>query len=114
MWHGSQMGRVCLKERKLGVRRPRLRGKSGGEVVIPAYRAMQDGELGRRMLEILLRGISTRQYQGVLPEMAETCGVSKSNVSRKAMAAAEAALREWLERGWRSWWSGAGKGWSCW
>ena len=100
MWHGSQMGRVCLKERKLGVRRPRLRGKSGGEVVIPAYRAMQDGELGRRMLEILLRGISTRQYQGVLPEMAETCGVSKSNVSRKAMAAAEAALQELLERRW--------------
>ena len=25
VWHGSQRGRVCLKERKPGVRKPRLR-----------------------------------------------------------------------------------------
>jgi len=34
--HGRQAGRVCLKERKLGVARPRLREKGGGEVAIPA------------------------------------------------------------------------------
>jgi putative transposase len=98
VWHGRQRGRVCLKERKLGVSKPRLRAKGGGEVPIPAYKAMQDGRLGRRMLDVLMRGISTRQYERVLPEMADTCGVSKSNVSREAAEAGEAALQELLER----------------
>ncbi len=97
-WYGSQRGRVSLKERKLGVKKPRLREKGGGEVAIPAYAAMQDAHLGRRMLDVLMRGISTRQYQRVLPEMADTCGVSKSNVSREATAAGEEALQELLER----------------
>ncbi len=70
----------------------------GGEVTIPAYQAMQDGELGNRMLDVLMRGISTRQYAEVLPEMASSCGVSKSNVSREAAEAGEEALRELLER----------------
>jgi hypothetical protein len=87
-----------LKERKLGVRRPRLREKGGGEVAIPAYEAMQDAGLGGRMLDVLMRGISTRQYAEVLPEMASTCGVSKSNVSREAAEAGEEALQELLER----------------
>jgi len=98
LWHGRQRGRVCLKERKLGVSRPRLRAKGGGEVPIAAYEAMQDGRLGRRMLDVLMRGISTRQYGQVLPEMADTCGVSKSNVSREAMEAGEEALQQLLER----------------
>ena len=98
LWHGSQAGRVCLKERKLGVRKPRLRQKGGGEVAIPAYQAMQDGELGERMLDVLMRGISTRQYAEVLPEMASSCGISKSNVSREAAEAGEEALKQLLER----------------
>jgi len=98
-WHGRQRGRVCLKERKLGVSKPRLRAKGGGEVPVPAYEAMQEGRLGPRMLDILMRGISTRQYRQVLPEMADTCGVSKSNVSREAIEAGEEALRQLLERG---------------
>jgi putative transposase len=97
-WHGRQRGCVCLKERKLGVTKPRLRARGGGEVAIPAYEAMQDARLGRRMLDVLLRGISTRQYQNVLPEMADTCGVSKSNVSRETIEAGEQALKELLER----------------
>ncbi len=98
LWHGRQAGRVCLKERKLGVTKPRLREKSGGEVAIPAYEAMQENGMSQRMLEVLMRGISTRQYAAVLPEMASTCGVSKSTVSREAAEAGEEALNELLER----------------
>jgi len=98
LWHGRQAGRVCLKERKLGVRKPRLREKSGGEAAIPAYEAMQENGIGERMLDVLMRGISTRQYAEVLPEMASTCGVSKSTVSREAAGAGEEALKELLER----------------
>jgi len=98
LWHGRQAGRVCLKERKLGVTKPRLRQKGGGEVAIPAYEAMQENGIGARMLDVLMRGLSTRQYAEVLPEMASTCGVSRSNVSREAAEAGEAALKELLER----------------
>jgi transposase-like protein len=103
-WHGSETGTVALAERKLRVRRPRLRKKPSGpdgEVAVPAYEAMQqDGKLGSRMLEILLRGVSTRQYQHVLPEMAETVGVAKSSVSAEAIAASEEELRQLCERRW--------------
>jgi putative transposase len=98
LWHGRQAGRVCLQERKLGVSKPRLRKKGGGEVSIPAYEAMQENGISSRMLDVLMRGISTRQYAEVLPEMASTCGVSKSNVSREAAEAGEEALKELLER----------------
>src|SRR5215471_5143387 len=98
LWHGRQAGRVCLKERKLGVTKPRLREKSGGEVAIPAYEAMQENGMNQRMLDVLMRGISTRQYAEVLPEMASTCGVSKSTVSREAAEAGEEALKQLLER----------------
>ncbi len=101
-WHGRETGTVALSERKLRVNRPRLRKKEsgpGGEVPIPAYEVMQaDGALGSRMLEILLRGVSTRQYQAVLPEMAETVGVAKSSVSAEAIEASEEELRRLCER----------------
>ena len=97
-WHGRQAGRVCLKERKLGVSKPRLRHKRGGEVAIPAYEAMQENGMSARMLDVLMRGISTRQYAEVLPEMSSPCGVSKSNVSREAAEASAEALQELLER----------------
>src|SRR5437667_12542268 len=58
----------------------------------------QDGKLGSRMLEILLRGVSTRQYRAVLPEMAETVGVSRSSVSREAVEASEEELKRLCER----------------
>lgn len=101
-WHGREEGTVCLRERKLRVKRPRLRKKgqgAGGEVPLPAYEALRaEGKLGSRMLELLLRGVSTRQYGAVLPEMAETVGVSKSSVSRQAIEASEEEFRKLCER----------------
>jgi putative transposase len=103
-WHGNERGTVALAERKLRITRPRLRKKGAGqegEVSVPAYQAMrQDGKLSRRMLEILLRGVSTRQYRAVLPEMAETVGVSKSSVSAEAIEASEEELKKLCERRW--------------
>ena len=101
-WHGRERGTVCLRERRLRVERPRLRRKGrgkNGEVGIPAYEAMRaDEKLGPRMLEILLRGVSTRQYEAVLPAMAETAGVSRSAVSREAIEASEEKLKRMCER----------------
>jgi putative transposase len=104
VYHGSQKGRVALTERELNVDKPRLRRKNPkpgepGEVEIPAYKAMREnGRLADRMLEILIAGVSTRRYEQVLPEMAETVGVSKSQVSRETIEAGERLLKDLAER----------------
>ena len=101
-WYGRQPGRVYLGDRKLAVERPRLRRRGPGrgkEVMVPAYAALQNRKgMQTRMLDILMNGVSTRNYQHVIPEMAESVGISKSTVSRETIEAAEAALQELLER----------------
>ena len=103
LWHGSQGGRVMLADRQLKVKRPRLRHREQGEVKVPAYEALQenDGTAGR-MLGALLRGVSTRQYEEVLPEMAATVGVSRSSVSRQATEGSAEQLRQLQERRWET------------
>jgi putative transposase len=101
VFHGHQAGQVMLSDRKLEVQRPRLRtrGRTGREVEVPAYSAMQNREqMGARMLEILMRGVSTRNYKEVIPQMAETAGVSKSAVSRQIVEASEAEVKALLNR----------------
>jgi putative transposase len=101
VFHGRQPGQVMLSNRKLEVEKPRLRtrGRTGREVEVPAYAAMQDGEqMGARMLEIVMRGVSTRNYKEVIPTMAETVGVSKSAVSRRVVEASEAEVEALLSR----------------
>jgi len=81
--HGSQPGRIPLADRKVRVKRPRLRHKTQGEVKVPAYEALrQNRGLSQHLLGALLRGVSTREYHEVLPQMAETVGVSRSSISR--------------------------------
>lgn len=103
VYHGSQKGRVALKERQLRVDKPRLRKREpepgeSGEVEVPAYEAMRkDNRLADRMLDILINGVSTRRYEQVLPDMADTVGVSKSEISRETIAAGERLLKELAE-----------------
>jgi len=86
-WHGRQKGVVNLAERKLRVDKPRLRRKGrgrGAEVEVPAYEAMQANfRLGERMLEILMRGVSTRNCSSVLPELGETFTVNEIGLPGK-------------------------------
>lgn len=102
-WYGRQHGVVSLSERKLRVEKPRLREKgkgTGKEVTIPAYEALvMNSRLGSRILEILVKGVSTRKYKEILPEMAETVGVSKSQISREFMASSEKQFKQLCERG---------------
>jgi len=101
-WHGRQQGVVSLSERKLRVEKPRLRKKgkgAGKEVAIPAYEAMMmNSQLGLRILEILMKGVSTRNYKSILPGMAETVNVSKSQVSREFILASEKQFKQLCER----------------
>ncbi len=101
-WHGRQAGSVRLSDRKLRVRKPRLRKKGRGkgqEVEIPAYEAINaNGTIGSRVLEILMSNVSTRQYERVIPQMADTVGVSKSSVSREFVEQSGKELKRLSER----------------
>lgn len=99
LWHGAQQGVVALAERQLRVQRPRLRDKNGGEVPVPAYgRLRDDANVGARVRDIMVAGVSTRRYAQVLPEAAGTVGVSKSTVSRRFVEASAAQLAALNER----------------
>lgn len=98
-WHGKQTGLIPLARQKVRVTKPRLRHKNKGEIAIPAYEAMlENSVLGQRLASLLMRGISTRSYKEVLPEMAETVGVSKSSVSREFMEATEKQMDKFAAR----------------
>lgn len=101
-WYGRQSTTVPLSNRKLRVDKPRLRRKGAGagkELAIPAYEAiLENSHLGSRILEILMMGVSTRNYQRILPRMAETVGVSKSTVSREFIEASEQTFKTLCER----------------
>jgi transposase-like protein len=101
-WYGSQPGTAPLSDRKVGISKPRLRKKGqgkGGEVEVPAYEAMQAGDgMGSKLLEILMRGVSTRNYEKVITDMSDTVGVSKSNVSRQFVAQSGKELEKLMSR----------------
>ena len=45
-----------------------------------------------------MKGVSTRKYKDILPEMADTVGVSKSQISREFITASEKHLKQLCER----------------
>jgi transposase-like protein len=66
---------------------------------VPAYEAMQrDQGLREKLLGVLMRGVSSRDYEAVMPEMAQRCGVSRSSVSRRFAEASVESLRSLCER----------------
>lgn len=100
-WHGTQNGRVALSDRKVEVKRPRLRHKTEGEVKIPAYEALRnDTGVGQQMLNAMMCGVSTRDYAEVVPKMAATVGISKSAVSRQVIEASAEKLKQLQDRRW--------------
>jgi transposase-like protein len=59
---------------------------------------VMNSRITSRILEILMKGVSTRNYKEILPEMAETVGVSKSQISREFIAASEQQMKALCER----------------
>jgi putative transposase len=102
--HGRQGGIVHLSNRKVRLSKPRRRRKATAEApateeAVPAYEALRrPGPLAQRVGALLLKGLSTRRYREVLPDVAEEVGVSKSAVSRQMIEASEQQLQELHER----------------
>jgi len=71
----------------------------GAEVPIPAYEAMKsDDSLGDQVLNVMMRGVSTRNYKQILPDACDCVGVSRSSISREFVEASEQAYKDLLAR----------------
>jgi len=79
---GSDQTSLMIDGAKLSVGRPRAR-KNGEEVDLPSLAKLRDRDLlDDQMLDRIVRGVSTRNYEGVINGFAEKTGIAKSSVSR--------------------------------
>jgi transposase-like protein len=102
---GTAVSPVGFHGGKVGVRRPRLRGKEGGEVPLASFADLQRGDLLQAWAyELMLLGVATRRYgRAVRLEAGDLArqagdGTSKSSVSRRFVAMSQAKLTDWMAR----------------
>ena len=95
---GHAPSEVVLGGRKVAIRRPRVR-RDGREVARPSVAAFTDTDpLNRRVVEQMLIGVATRQYDRSLEPLGadvRTHGTSKSAVSRRFVAQTQAQWDAW-------------------
>lgn len=95
---GHRPGFLVLGGQKVGLRRPRLR-QAGREAPLETYAHLQaDGPLQRAAQEKMLRGVSTRNYAGVVQDFVAGYGIKKSSVSRHFVVASAKQVAELCER----------------
>jgi len=99
---GSAVGELSFGGRKLQVKRPRVRTKTGQEVNLPSIEEFRQADpLPARVVHQILLGVSTRGYESSLEPMAPelTCrGSSKSAASRHLVALTRKKAEEYLNR----------------
>ena len=96
---GKDEGFVVFDGNKVPVHRPRVRGADGGEVQLQRYRMFQSKDRSQEsVVKHILRGVSTRDYEGVVDDLCDGYGVQKSSVSRHWKAATAKELAALVER----------------
>lgn len=97
--HGHQSGYIIYGGRKVAIRKPRVRAKGGGEVLLKSYAAFQeDGRMQRAVARKLTHQVSTRNYAAAIDECLEGYGIERSSVSRQWKAATQAELQKLCQR----------------
>lgn len=98
--YGRQRGVVVIAGQKLPVPRPRIRyTQRCGEAELENYACLQSPEaMPQSVLRRLVRGVSCRDYEGVVDMAREGFGVKKSSVSRSFVKASAKVVRELAER----------------
>ena len=83
---GSTNGELSFGGRRIQVSRPQVRSKSGEEASLPHFKAFREEDpLPERVLNQILVGVSTRNYESSLDKPAaklKSRGTSKSAASR--------------------------------
>ena len=100
---GKTKGKVGFHGGKVGIQRPRVRARDGGEIPLASWEtAMSEDLLGKWALNLMLINVSTRRFGRAvrLPEgdisAAKGTGVSKSAVSRRFVALSAERMAEWM------------------
>ena len=98
--HGFNPGSVKLGDHKLPVEIPRIREASSGKCIpLPGIEKFkQIEEPNEEVLKKVLHGISTRDYKKVTEHLAESFGLSSSQVSREFKEQSEEAFKHFCER----------------
>ncbi len=98
--YGHQGGVVVIAGQKLPIRRPRIRyTQRCGEAELETYGRLQSPEaMPQSVLKRLVRGVSCRDYEGVVDLAREGFGVKKSSVSRSFVRASAGEVRQVAER----------------
>jgi transposase-like protein len=100
---GNEKGKALIDGAKREIERPRVRvarnlSESGGEVQLEMYKVMNSNELlDNALVATILAGVSARKYQSILARGLEAKGVSKSTVSRKAIAKTKPMVDEFRQ-----------------
>lgn len=100
---GKTKGNVGFHGGKVGVERPRVRARDGGELALPSWEAaLSENLLGQWALNLMLINVSTRKFGravrlpvGDVPAPTGA-GVTKSAVSRRFVALSAERMKEWM------------------
>jgi transposase-like protein len=98
--HGWQPGVITIGGQKLPVRRPRVRSTKGqGEVPLSVYGLAQREEaMPEAVLRRAVRGVSCRDYEGVIEKVRDGFGVRRSSVSRGFLRSSSKKIEELTAR----------------
>ena len=89
---GNEEGSIYWDGQRQPVRRPRARD-DGGEVKLESYQALRDYDvLSDEVQQLLIRGISTRDYSEVTKKLDQDLPLSKSSASRAFARASQKDL----------------------
>jgi len=96
---GKVPGEVTMGGRKIRIERQRVRKPNGEEIILPTYRHYSnDDPLKEHVLNQILIGVSTRNYERSLEVKLDGRSTSKSAVSRRFVLLTQRQLAEWMNR----------------
>ncbi len=96
--HGKQRGVITIAGQKMGIERPRVRTASR-ELPLKVYGlARREDAMPEAALRRMVRGVSCRDYEGVIESAADGFGVRRSSVSRAFTSASVKSIAELSER----------------
>jgi transposase-like protein len=98
--HGQQRGVITIAGQKMALDRPRVRStRERRELPLEVYGlARREDAMPAAVLTRMVRGVSCRDYEGVIESAAEGFGVKRSSVSRAFKAASAKKIGEISER----------------
>lgn len=96
---GKEDGYCVVDGQKVPLKRTRLRTKENREQRLGSYELFQrSAPLQKSVWDKMMRGLSTRNYGGVVKEFSEAYGIEKSAVSENFIEASREKVKQLMER----------------